>query len=63
MFLTEQEFLNNLPSYMVRKCDFIEFVMKQWQAFTVDFANKIESHYVIYDSFSNQDGLNQSQFV
>ena len=39
MLLTEQEFHDNLASYMVRKCDFIEFVMKQWQSFNIDFAN------------------------
>ena len=63
MFLSEEQYLANLGAYMVRKCDFIEFVMKQWQKYTVQFNQDLEDRYQHYDSFSNQGGLNKSQFI
>ena len=63
MFLSEDQYLSNLGTYMVRKCDFIEFVMRQWQQYTVQFTQELEVQYNHYDSFSNKDGLNQSQFT
>jgi len=58
MFLDGDEFISSISTYMIRKTDFVEFVIGIWSEFMTDLSKKINGLFREYDQFFERGGLN-----
>ena len=63
MFLSEIKYARNLEDYMIRKVDFIEYVLMQWVQYVTALHSDIVSSFRKYDQYFNRGGLNMEQFM
>ena len=60
--LSEAEYLDRLPVYMISKSEFIILVEQQWLMYMEDLGTKIQTCFGQLDSLLNTGGLNETQF-
>jgi len=49
MFLDGDEFISSISTYMIRKTDFVEFVIGIWSEFMTDLSKKVNGLFGEYD--------------
>ena len=60
---TQADYQEHLPIYMLKRSDFISFVMSTWQQYLSSLSQKVDYFFADYDQFHRRGYLNFDQFA